>query len=142
MAGPLLKLTVYDDEVLLHLDRIPRRLRQALAAKFEQIFGQITSDLFERGPAKYLDPSMAITAIDQIGTGVIGSVEIFQKEGRYVITAKGRALEFLTKGGELLYRKEVLHPYPKLDVPSLTRELTRLKPWIEDQLYDTLIESM
>jgi hypothetical protein len=141
MAGPLLRLSVYTDEVLLHLDQIPKKLRQGLIDKFERIFDQITADLFAAGPAKYLDPSMAVTSIDPVGSGVSGSVEIFQKEGFYTITAKGRALRFLA-GGELLYRRSVEHPYPKLKGETLSRELIRLKPWIEDQLYDTLIEAL
>src|SRR6266566_3244175 len=120
MPGPLVKLVVYDDEVMLKLEGLPRRVRDALHLKFERIFDQVRGDFFKATPAKFLDPSLAIMDVTDVGSSVLGYIEINQKDGTYTITAKSQALRFISKGGELLFRKSVQHAYPKVG-PTVAR---------------------
>jgi hypothetical protein len=143
MAGPLVNIQVDDTDLLLRLDAVPRRIRAALRTKFEFIIDNIQTEFFKHTPGKFLDPSMNTMGIEEVSpTQIAGYVELNQKTGTYTITAKGRALRFIgARDGEVVMRKYVAHPYPKV-TRDLARQLIQLKPWIEDQLYDAVIEAL
>ena len=138
----MITVKVYADEVLFRLDQIPKRLRAALQSKFESVFAEVTRQTFEGLPGKYLDPTTVQSGISQQGSLTIGFIESQDKPGLYLIyPTKARALRFIAKDGDLVYTKRVLHPFLKSST-TVERSIAALKPWIEDQLEDALIEAL
>lgn len=137
-----INVTVNADEVLFRLDQIPKKLRAALHSKFEAIFDQFRQETFSKVPGRYLDPNYIKSGVTDQGSLVIGYIESDDKSGFYtILPSKARALRFLSKGGELVYSRRVLHPYLK-GSPIVAREILAAKPWIEDQITDALYEAL
>jgi hypothetical protein len=142
MAGSLIDITVQGDEVLVALKGLPKKIQDALTNKLYNIVTTIHEDLFHTLPAKYLDPGTIHSGVTQQGTTLIGYIESQDKTGFYpIVPVKARMLRFVAKSGDLVRTRYVRHPYLK-GSDILAQRMAQLKPWIEDQLYDALIETL
>ena len=142
MAGPLLTITIQDQEVLVTLQKVTQKVLVAVASKLDSALVQVREDIFRSSAGKYLDPGTILAGVDQIGSAVIGFIEATDKPGLYLIVpSKARALRFISRSGELVHTRRVLHPFMK-STPTLAQRMAGLKPWLEDQLYDALIEAL
>ena len=140
----LLEINIVDTELLVHLDNLPVKVRRVLTAKMENIFDTLREKLFQNVPGKYLDPSFIKTGVEQQGTTTtIGYIEGEDKPGVYsIFPSKAKVLRFTSKSGDLVHTKHVFnHPYLK-SAPHLAKLLEENKAWIEDQLYDSVIEAL
>jgi hypothetical protein len=128
------------EEVTFRLDQLPRRLREVLRAKFENIFSIVTREFFDGVPGRFLDPKQVQTGIEEQGALLIGYIQYSDKEGVYSIyPTKG---PFLISLKQQFFAREVhAHPFPK-GAPMIERHLRESKPWIIDQLEDTVIEAL
>lgn len=137
--GALISINVYGaEEITLRLDLLPRRLRDTLRAKFENIFSELTTQFFEGVPGKFLDPKQVQTGITEIGSSLVGYIEYSDKEGVYAIYPVNKPMLMNLK--QQFFAREVHHhPFPK-GIPMIERLLTEAKPWIEGQLMNTYIE--
>ena len=138
----MISVQIYADEVVLNLQQLPRRIRAALRAKFEQIFTEFRTEVFSKVPGKFLDQSYIKTGVTDIGSTVVGFIEGEDKPGTYIITPKTKAfLQFTTKDYGFVKTKLVNHPYLK-SAPMVERAILESKPWILDQLENAVIEAL
>ncbi len=138
----MITITVYADEVLFRLDQIPKKLREALRAKFEDVFSVVSQRVFEGSPWKYLNPAMIQSGVTDQGSLVIGYIEATDRDTKYPIVPKAKPyLKFVAKDGEFVTTKLVMHPYLK-GVPRVAQVLLESKPWIIDQLTDAVYEAL
>lgn len=144
MAGPILRVETHSDEITASLSKKTRKLRDVLDTKMQEVVDQVVDKLLTGLPGKYLDPSTIHHGVTGVGSmTIVGFIESDDKGGVYAIfPVKARVLRFIAKSGDLVFTKQVLnHPYLKSS-KFTERKLTELKPWIEDQLYDAIIEAL
>jgi len=144
MAGPLLTVNVVDTEALVQLRKLPRKIQTALMSKLDTMMSDVREGMFHGLPGKYLDPQTIQSGVVKQGAlTIIGFIESTDKTGHYFIEpTKTKLLKFLgERDGTLVYTKHVWHPYLK-GSPYLARRMAELKPWIEDQLENALIEAL
>ena len=128
------------EELTFRLDQIPRKLREILKTKFENIFMELTTQFFEGVPGKFLDPKQIETGVSEQGSLLIGYLQYTDKDGVYSILPKKSP--FLYNIDTKFFAYEVhAHPFPK-GVPMIERLLRESKPWIEEQLHDALYEAL
>lgn len=139
----MITITAYPEEVILLLNQLPKKIQTALRAKYAQIFNTLTEDLFANVPGKFLDPSMVQSGVQDLGSAVVGFIEIQDKPGVYTILPnKAKLLRFLTKDGERVWARQVLrHPYIK-GAPIAERLIQEKLAWIESELEDAMIEAL
>jgi hypothetical protein len=142
MAGPLVQVNVRDDEVILALQRLPRKVQTAVMDKLETIMSGIREDIFQGLPGKYLDPTTIRSGVLKQGSSIIGYIESTDKSGHYeIVPVKAKMLRFIAKDGEKVVTQHVWHPYLK-GSPLIASKMAELKPWIEDQIQDALIAAL
>lgn len=136
-------ITIRGDEVLFRLDQLPRKIREEVGKKFRGIFSQISQEITSRPPGKFIDPAYIQSGVEQIGSQMIGFIEVEDKPGVYAIyPSKARALRFISKSGELVQTQRVLnHPYLK-GAPIVERYLAESKPWIVEEIEAAVIEAI
>lgn len=138
----MIEITVYSDEVLFRLDQLPKKIRENLRLKFEVIFDEIKSDIFQGIPGKFLDPKYIESGITEIGSTVIGFMETTDKPGFYsIVPTKAKALRFVSKSGDLVHTRHVNHPFLK-GAPIVARYLLAAKPWILQGLEDAARDAL
>lgn len=138
-----INITVHADEVLFRLDQIPKKLREALRKKFEQIFVDLEEKLFIGTPNRYLDQKRLKTGVSDVGSAVVGFLEYEERQDKYPITPKTAAfLQFRgAKDNRWVRTHLVEHPYPK-GAPAIAQLLRESKPWIFGELEDAVEEAL
>lgn len=139
----MIQITVYNSELLLKLEELPRRVRSALRAKMATIIESLYQDIFKTNPGKFFDKNLIEHGTEELGSSVVGFIEGSDKPGVYsIFPTKARTLRFIGKSGDVVYTKQVLnHPYLKSS-PHIAAMLEAKKPWIFDQLEDAMIEAL
>jgi hypothetical protein len=133
---------VYSEEILTTLNNLPHKIQVAVKLKMENVLDILKDDLFSKKPGMFLDKSTVTTDVEDFYGSIIGSMAGRDKQGSYLITpTKQRALQFVAKSGDLVTTKLVRHPFLKT-VPQIERVLLESKPWIIDQIEDTVIEAL
>lgn len=126
------------DEVVFRLDQIPRRLREVLRTKFENIFSELTTQFFEGVPGKFLDPKQTQSGVTEIGSTIIGYIEYKDKEGVYGISPKNYPFLYNRETGFFAHQV-FAHPYPK-GASMIEHVLNESKPWVLEKLEDAFYE--
>ncbi len=139
----MIEVRIQVDEVITRLDQIPAKVRDAVQKKLTQVMSDLKPHLFEGIPGKFLDPSLISAGVETIGSTVIGYIEGQDKQGVYtILPTKAKILRFVSSSGELVRTRAVYrHPFLK-SRPIIARFLDESKPWIVDQLEDTVIEGL
>lgn len=139
MARQLIEFHVDVSDIVSRINRTPDRVREALENKMQTVLGTMKANVLSTKPGKYLDPSTIPFGVETTRDAVIGFIESHNKGGVYtILPIKARALRFVAKSGDLVFRKAVYqHPYPKGAKP-LINALVELKPWIEEQLREAV----
>ena len=141
---PLIDIRVVDEEVLVILNELPRKIQRVLESKLDEIFQGLKTNLTKSLPGKYLDQQYIRLGVSKMGDStLVGYLEGDDKPGVYsIFPSKAQALRFFAKGGELVYSKRVLnHPYLK-SAPHLARLIAESKPWIEEELWDAVVKAL
>ncbi len=135
----MITVNIVAEEAILHLERIPRDLREMLKKKFGDIFDQLRAGMAEVVPLKYLDPKFVQSGTEELGSSIVGFIEADEKPGVYAIyPSKARVLRFISQSGEVVFVPKVLaHPFTRAD-RHLADYLARSKPWIVEQLEDSI----
>lgn|SRR5215471_8060773 len=142
MVGPIITVTVSADEVIAVLNSKRRRLRDAVDSKMQDIIDMTTDMLFQGKPGMYLDKSTITHGVTRSGNTTIGFVESTDKGGGYhIYPVNAKSLRFIAKSGDLVFTKHVFRPYLK-GSKFIEEHLIELKPWIEDQLEDAVIDAL
>lgn len=137
-------VTIRGEEVLLRLDQLPRKIREEIRDKFtSSIFPRMTREILSGTPGKFIDPRYIQTGVEQIGSLVIGFLEVEDKPGVYAIYPdKARILRFVGKSGEIVRTRRVLnHPYLK-GAPVVERYLLENKPWLVEEVQEAVVEAI
>jgi len=136
-----IEIRIYDEEVVLRLDQFPKKIREAIRAKFTtDIFPGFKQRLSSRPPGKFLDPQTLETGVVDQGQLVIGYIESTDKTGTYPIyPVKARLLRFVAKSGDLVFTKRVAHPFLKGSL-LVQSEFVRDEEWIIKQLEEAVEE--
>ena len=134
------------DEILLKMEQVPQRIRNALKVKLNQEVEILRQKFAESLPGKYVDPERVISGVDEVTPSLIaGYIEVGEKGGKYtILPTKANLLRFLGKDGSLVFTKMVLHPYISAGVvaPHLESLISRELPEIESNLEDVVIEEL
>lgn len=139
----LLELSVFDQQVILSLRKLPRRVQATLVQSLTDILNVLKSDILFHPPGRYLDPDSIQVSVNRFPGGkyIVGHMDAEQRRGLYDIWAtNASALRFVRKG-ELVYTRHVRHPYPN-PVPLIEQILEETKPWLLDKLEDDMIEAL
>jgi hypothetical protein len=137
----MIDVRIVGDEVLLRLDQLPRKIRREIANKFRQeIFPRIEREITAKPPGKYIDPNYIQSGVEQLGSTLIGFVEIEDKPGVYSILPHGNYL-LRNKPQQFVAREVHKHPYLK-GAPVVARYLAEQKPWIAEDINDAVIEAI
>jgi hypothetical protein len=135
---------VYADEVILNLERLPQKIREAMEIKMARVIDDLRNQTFSKKPGSFIDPSTVETGVDVQGRyTVIGYIQTKDKQGYYsILPTKARVLRFWTTGGEKVFARQVYrHPYLKGE-RLVAETLMRLKPWIVEELEDAVVEAL
>lgn len=137
------KISVSGDEVLFRLDQLPKRIREEVGAKFQSIFLRMAGEITESPPGKYIDPMYIQSGVEQIGSQMIGFIEVQDKPGVYAIyPSKAKILRFVARSGDIVRTRRVLeHPFLK-GVPIVERYLRENKPWVLEEIQDAVTEAI
>jgi hypothetical protein len=143
MAGPLFTIDFRDEEVLVQLKGLPQKVREAVKSKMETILATVREDIFQTLPGKYIDPKTIVSGVTDVGSTIVGFIEATDKPGLYYIFPNyAKYLIFIgARDGKKVAARMVRHPYPR-GTPLVISKMAELKPWIEDQLEDTIIDVM
>ncbi len=96
----------------------------------------------EGTPGKYLALAQFQSGVDSIGDTTVGYLSYTDKDGKYPIVPKAAAfLQFRTREGGWVRTHLVMHPYPK-GAASVTAMLLQSKPWIIDQLSESVRDGL
>lgn len=139
----MLDIKVFADEAILRLDQVPKKVREALRAKYESIFAELQTRVKTSSGTvgKFLDPMMITSGISDVGSAVVGYIEYKDKEDKYPIVPKAAAfLQFRSESGGWVRTQLVMHPYPKA-ASTIEQLLSSSKPWILEQLEDAIYEA-
>lgn len=137
----MIDVRIVGDEVLLRLDQLPRKIRQEVANKFRQeIFPRIEREITAKPPGKFIDPAFIQSGVDQIGSQLIGYVEIGDKPGVYSILPHGN-YPLRNKPQGFVAWQVHNHPYLK-GAPVVAQYLAEQKPWIAEDINAAVIEAI
>jgi hypothetical protein len=137
-------VNVVGEEAILHLESLPRRLRDYLTQRMEAFFeGPATDRLLSELPGKYLDPRYIHSEVATVGSLLIGTLTADQKPGFYPISpVRARVLKFVSRTGEIVFTRRVTrHPFLNAS-PVIERYFRENKPWliegVEDFVFDAI----
>jgi hypothetical protein len=130
---------VLNEEVLLRLDTLPRRLRDQLRRKLGDVMEDAREDMLGKKPGKFLDPTYVQAEVQDTGGLLIGSINAEDKPG-YFSYSKSNVMRFVAKSGDIVFTYKINeHPFPK-GGPVVERYFREKKPWLIDQIEDTVFD--
>jgi len=146
MPGPILDVKFNADEVIAMINSKRRKLVTAVESKMGEVMERVADTFLEGKTSKvgmYIDPRTIDWGVQKLGVkSILGYVESRDKGGTYVITpVEAKMLVFFAKSGDLVRTKLVNRPYLK-GSKFLPEHFLEMKPWIEDQLEDAVIDAL
>jgi hypothetical protein len=158
-----INVKIVDQEVLVNLESIPKKIHAAIEAKLDEQVALLREKVVENLSGKVLNSKSGaliealVSGVEKIGSGLIGFVAVestdqkvqayamaheYGGKGSYeIVPVNKRVLRFVGKNGDIIFVPYVYHP-PMPERSYLRSALAEMAPEIEAALRDAIRDAL